>query len=37
MVVSHDLDHYADPLTALGAILGASFSFADGADAVRTK
>jgi len=37
IMVSHDPDHYADPLTALGAILGASFSFADGADAVRTK
>lgn len=37
MVISHDPDHYADPLTALGAILGKSFSFADGADAVRTN
>ncbi len=37
LLVSHDPDHYADPLTALGAILGTSFSFADGADAVRTK
>jgi len=37
MLISHDPDHYADPLTALGAIVGKSFSFADGADAIRTR